>query len=79
MRRCRRDSGNRGAIAMANYMRGVTTTTLGGYWQAESYFGRVLHRDDEASRQSLIKRFGYDREGRRLAVIGQRGLAPRLS
>jgi hypothetical protein len=37
--------------------------------QAEAAFELSLHRDDEASRQSLIKRFGYDRKVDALAVL----------
>ncbi len=62
-------SGNRGAIAMANYMRGVTYHHIGRILQAETHFEMSLHRDDEASRQSLIKRFGYDRKVDALAVL----------
>jgi hypothetical protein len=62
-------SGNRGAIAMANYMRGVTYHHTGRILQAEAHFELSLHRDDEASRQSLIKRFGYDRKADALAVL----------
>jgi predicted ATPase/DNA-binding winged helix-turn-helix (wHTH) protein len=62
-------SGNRGAIAMANYMRGVTCHHIGQILQAEAHFELSLHRDDEASRQSLIKRFGYDRKVDALAVL----------
>ncbi|HVR56426.1 MAG TPA: winged helix-turn-helix domain-containing protein [Pseudolabrys sp.] len=62
-------SGNRGAIAMANYMRGVTYHHVGRILQAESHFELSLHRDDETSRQSLIKRFGYDRKVDALAVL----------
>ena len=62
-------SGNRGAIAMANYMRGVTNHHVGRILQAEAAFELSLHRDDEASRQSLIKRFGYDRKVDALAVL----------
>ena len=62
-------SGNRGAIAMANYMRGVTYHHIGQILQAETHFELSLHRDDEASRQSLIKRFGYDRKVDALAVL----------
>ncbi|MEH2543526.1 putative ATPase/DNA-binding winged helix-turn-helix (wHTH) protein [Bradyrhizobium sp. AZCC 2262] len=64
------ESGNRGAIAMANYMRGVTYHHSGRILQAEAHFEMALHRDDEASRQSLIKRFGYDRKVDALAVLG---------
>jgi predicted ATPase len=63
-------SGDRGAIAMANYMRGVTYHHVGRISQAEAHFELSLHRDDEASRQSLIKRFGYDRKVDALAVLG---------
>src|SRR6201996_3047401 len=62
-------SGSRGAIAMANYMRGVTYHHIGQILQAETHFELSLHRDDEASRQSLIKRFGYDRKVDALAVL----------
>jgi predicted ATPase/DNA-binding winged helix-turn-helix (wHTH) protein len=62
-------SGNRGAIATANYMRGVTYHHLGRILQAEAFFELSLHRDDEASRQSLIKRFGYDRKVDAMAVL----------
>jgi hypothetical protein len=37
--------------------------------QAEAHFELSLHRDDEASRQSLIKRFGYDRKVDAMAVL----------
>jgi predicted ATPase/DNA-binding winged helix-turn-helix (wHTH) protein len=62
-------SGDRGAIATANYMRGVTYHHIGRILQAEAHFELSLHRDDEASRQSLIKRFGYDRKVDALAVL----------
>jgi hypothetical protein len=62
-------SGDRGAIAMANYMRGVTYHHIGRILQAEAHLELSLHRDDEASRQSLIKRFGYDRKVDALAVL----------
>jgi hypothetical protein len=62
-------SGNRGAIAMANYMRGVTYHHSGRISQAEACFELSLHRDDEASRRSLITRFGYDRKVDALAVL----------
>jgi hypothetical protein len=62
-------SGNRGAIAMANYMRGVTYHHSGRILQAEAHFEMSLHRDDEASRQSLIRRFGYDRKVDAMAVL----------
>lgn len=61
-------SGRRGAIATANYMRGVTYHHAGRILEAEAHFELSLHRDDEASRQSLIKRFGYDRKVDALAV-----------
>jgi predicted ATPase/DNA-binding winged helix-turn-helix (wHTH) protein len=63
------ESGNRGAIATANYMRGVTYHHSGRILQAEACFELCLHRDDEASRQSLLKRFGYDRKTDALAVL----------
>jgi predicted ATPase/DNA-binding winged helix-turn-helix (wHTH) protein len=62
-------SDDRGAIALANYMRGVTYHHIGRILQAEAHLELSLHRDDEASRQSLIKRFGYDRKVDALAVL----------
>src|ERR1700733_3560672 len=62
-------SGDRGAIATANYMRGVTYHHIGRILEAEAHFELALHRDDEAYRQSLIKRFGYDRKADALAVL----------
>jgi predicted ATPase/DNA-binding winged helix-turn-helix (wHTH) protein len=62
-------SGDRGAIAMANYMRGVTYHHVGRILQAETCLELSLHRDDEASRQTLIKRFGYDRKVDALGVL----------
>jgi predicted ATPase/DNA-binding winged helix-turn-helix (wHTH) protein len=62
-------SGDRGAIAMANYMRGVTYHHVGRILRAEAHLELSLHRDDEAARQTLIKRFGYDRKVDALAVL----------
>ncbi len=62
-------SGDRGAIAMANYMRGVTYHHSGRILEAEGCLELSLHRDDEASRQALIKRFGYDRKADALGVL----------
>jgi predicted ATPase/DNA-binding winged helix-turn-helix (wHTH) protein len=62
-------NGDRGAIAMANYMRGITYHHSGRILEAESHLELSLHRDDEASRQSLTKRFGYDRKVDALAVL----------
>lgn len=62
-------SGNRGAIATANYMRGVTYHHIGRILQAEARFELSLYRGDEASRQSLLTRFGYDRKVDALAVL----------
>jgi predicted ATPase/DNA-binding winged helix-turn-helix (wHTH) protein len=62
-------TGSRGAIATANYMRGITYHHSGRILQAEAHFELSLHRDDEAYRQSLIKRFGYDRKVDALAVL----------
>jgi predicted ATPase len=62
-------SGDRGAVAMADYMRGVTYHHTGRILQAETHFELSLHRDGEASRQSLLKRFGYDRKVDALAVL----------
>lgn len=62
-------TGHLGAIATANYMRGVTLHHTGRLLQAESYLELSLYRDDEASRQSLINRFGYDRKVDAMAVL----------
>ncbi len=62
-------TGNGGAIATANYMRGVTYHHTGRILQAEAHFELSLYRGDEASRQSLLKRFGYDRKVDALAVL----------
>jgi predicted ATPase/DNA-binding winged helix-turn-helix (wHTH) protein len=62
-------SGDRGDIAMANYMRGITYHHSGRILEAEGCLELSLHHDDEASRQSLIKRFGYDRKADALAVL----------
>jgi hypothetical protein len=62
-------SGNRGAIATANYMRGVTYHHIGRILQAEAHFELSLYRGDEASRQALLRRFGYDRKVDALAVL----------
>jgi predicted ATPase/DNA-binding winged helix-turn-helix (wHTH) protein len=62
-------AGDRGAIAMANYMRGISYHHTGRIAQAESCLELSLHRDDEASRQALIKRFGYDRKVDALMVL----------
>jgi predicted ATPase/DNA-binding winged helix-turn-helix (wHTH) protein len=61
--------GDRGAIATANYMRGITYHHSGRIQEAEGCLELSLHRDEEASRQSLIKRFGYDRKVDALAVL----------
>jgi predicted ATPase/DNA-binding winged helix-turn-helix (wHTH) protein len=60
---------DRGAIAMANYMRGISYHHTGRILQAESCLELSLHRDDEASRQALIKRFGYDRKVDALMIL----------
>ena len=62
-------TGHRGAIATANYMRGVTYHHMGRTMEAQGLLELSLHRDDEASRQSLIKRFGYDRKVDNLAGL----------
>src|SRR6202000_1820810 len=46
-----------------------TYHNVGRILQAETCFELSLHRDDEASRQALIKRFGYDRKVDALAVL----------
>jgi predicted ATPase/DNA-binding winged helix-turn-helix (wHTH) protein len=62
-------SGDRGAVATTNYMRGVTYHHTGRLSQAEGCFEASLHRDVEAARQGIIKRFGYDRKTDALAVL----------
>jgi predicted ATPase len=54
--------GNRGAIATANYMRGISYHHAGRLLQAESCLELSLHRDDETARRAIINRFGYDRK-----------------
>jgi tetratricopeptide (TPR) repeat protein len=54
---------------MANYMRGITYHHSGRILEAEGRLELSLYRDDEASRQSLIKRFGYDRKADALGVL----------
>jgi predicted ATPase/DNA-binding winged helix-turn-helix (wHTH) protein len=61
--------GDRGAVATANYMRGITYSHTGRIMEAQGLLELSLHRDDEASRQSLIKRFGYDRKIDNLAGL----------
>lgn len=61
--------GDRGAIAMANYMRGISYHHTGRILQAEGCLELSLHQDDEASRQALIKRFGYDRKVDALMIL----------
>jgi predicted ATPase len=61
--------GDRGAIAMANYMRGISYHHTGRLLEAENCLEMSLHRDDEASRQALIKRFGYDRKVDALMIL----------
>jgi predicted ATPase/DNA-binding winged helix-turn-helix (wHTH) protein len=61
--------GDRGAIAMANYMRGISYHHTGRILQAEHCLELSLHRDDDASRQALIKRFGYDRKVDALTIL----------
>jgi predicted ATPase len=62
-------SGDRGAVATANYMRGVTYHHTGRLLQAEGFLEASLHHDVEAARQAIIKRFGYDRKTDALAVL----------
>jgi predicted ATPase len=60
---------DRGAVATANYMRGVTYHHTGRLMQAEGCLELSLHRDDEATRRSLINRFGYDRKVDAMGVL----------
>ena len=62
-------SGDRGAVATANYMRGVTYHHTGRLSQAEGLLEASLHHDVEASRRAIIERFGYDRKTDALAVL----------
>jgi len=62
-------SGDRGAIATASYMRGVTYHHTGRLAQAESMLEASLHHDVEAARQAIIEQFGYDRKTDALAVL----------
>jgi tetratricopeptide (TPR) repeat protein len=62
-------TGDRGAIATANYMRGVTYHHTGRLSEAEGHLELSLHRDDEASRQAMVERFGYDRKVDALSVL----------
>jgi predicted ATPase/DNA-binding winged helix-turn-helix (wHTH) protein len=62
-------SGDRGAVATANYMRGITYHHTGRLSQAEGLFEASLHHDVEASRRAIIERFGYDRKTDALAVL----------
>jgi predicted ATPase/DNA-binding winged helix-turn-helix (wHTH) protein len=62
-------TGRIGAIATANYMRGITYYHAGRITEAEGLLELSLHRDDETSRQLLIKRFGYDRKVDNLAGL----------
>lgn len=62
-------TGDRGAIAMANYMRGISYHHTGRILQAKDCLELSLSRDDEASRQALIKRFGYDRKVDALMIL----------
>ncbi len=59
----------RGAIATANYMRGLTYHHAGRISAAEEHLELSLHRDDERSRQSLLERFGFDRKVDALSVL----------
>jgi predicted ATPase/DNA-binding winged helix-turn-helix (wHTH) protein len=62
-------TGRIGAVATANYMRGITYYHAGRITEAQGLLELSLHRDDEASRQLLIKRFGYDRKVDNLAGL----------
>jgi predicted ATPase/DNA-binding winged helix-turn-helix (wHTH) protein len=62
-------TGRMGAVATANYMRGITYYHAGRITEAQGLLELSLHRDDEASRQLLIKRFGYDRKVDNLAGL----------
>jgi len=61
--------GDRGAIATANYMRGISYHHAGRLLQAESRLELSLHRDDEAARRAIINRFGYDRKVDAMCIL----------
>lgn len=61
--------GDRGAIATANYMRGISLHHVGRLQEAENCLELSLFQDDEASRQALVKRFGYDRKTDALMIL----------
>jgi predicted ATPase len=62
-------TGDRGAIATANYMRGLSCHHAGRLLQAESCLELSLHRDDEATRRAIINRFGYDRKVDAMGIL----------
>jgi len=62
-------TGDRGAIATANYMRGISYHHAGRLLQAESCLELSLHRDDEAARRAIINRFGYDRKVDAMCIL----------
>jgi predicted ATPase len=61
--------GDRGAIATANYMRGISYHHAGRLLQAESCLELSLHRDDETTRRAIINRFGYDRKVDAMGIL----------
>lgn len=61
--------GDRGAIATANYMRGLSYHHVGRLLEAESCLELSLHRDDEAARRAIINRFGYDRKVDAMGIL----------
>jgi predicted ATPase len=61
--------GDRGAIATANYMRGISYHHAGRLLRAESCLELSLHRDDEAARRAIINRFGYDRKVDAMGIL----------
>ncbi len=62
-------TGRNGAVATANWMRGIVYYHAGRIIEAQGLLELSLYRDDEASRQSLIQRFGYDRKVDNLAGL----------
>ncbi len=62
-------TGDRGAIATANYMRGISYHHAGRLLQAESCLELSLHRDDETTRRAIINRFGYDRKVDAMGIL----------
>lgn len=59
-----------GPAVMAQWMLGVTRHHLGRHVEARQHLRRAIDGEDEAARQTQVKRFGYDRRVDALAVLG---------